>query len=129
MLQALHGDSGSVDLRAVAPVVLDAVHGEVGVLEEAVDVFAAGKEADADAGGDDDLVFADANGLGDGGKQFLADLFSVLVGAKVGEQYDELVSAHTADGVGLADAGFEVAWRSRRGRCLRPDGRASHSPA
>ncbi len=104
MLEALHGDAGCEDLRAVASVVFDAVHGEVGVFEEAVDVFADGKEADADAGGDDDLVLADANGLGDGGEKFVADLFGILVGAKIGKEDDELVSAHAADGVGFADA-------------------------
>ena len=107
LLEALHGDPRGKDLRAVASAVLDAIHGEVGVFEEAIDVFADGKEADADAGGDDDLVLADANGLGDGGEEFFADIFGVLVGAKIGEEDNELVSAHAADGVGLAHAGFE----------------------
>jgi hypothetical protein len=53
-------------------------------------------------------VFADANGLGDGGQKFLTDVDSILVGAKVGQEDDELVSAHAADGVGLAHAGFQA---------------------
>jgi hypothetical protein len=53
-------------------------------------------------------VFADSNGLGDGGQELLADILGVLVGAKVGKENDELVSAHAADGVGFADAGFEA---------------------
>ncbi len=90
------------------PLSLDAIHGEVGVFEEAVDVFATGKEADADARGDDDFVFSDANRLGDGGQKLLADLLGVVDGAKIGEQHDELVAAHSADGVGLANAGLEA---------------------
>src|SRR5206468_7224533 len=85
LLQALHADAWSVDLRAVASAVLDAIHGEVGVLEEAVDIIAAGKEADAYARGNNDLVFSDANRLGDGGQKLLGDLCGIFVGAKVGE--------------------------------------------
>ncbi len=68
-------------------------------LKRPVDVVAARKQANSYAGGDDDLMFADANWLSDCGQEFLTDLRGILVGAKIRKQHHELVPAHSADGV------------------------------
>src|ERR1700735_389399 len=85
------------------------MHREIRVLEKAFDIFASGEEANADTRCNNDLVFADADRLRDRSQHLLTHLVGVLAGAKIGQQDNKLVSAHSTDGIGFANAGFKPA--------------------
>ena len=109
IFEALPGEFWGIDFAAIASAGFDVVHGKVGVFEERINIAAIGEDAYADAGSDDDVVGPDANGLSNGGEELLADFVGIGDGAKIREQDDELVAAHSGDGVGFAYAGLETA--------------------
>ena len=97
---------GGIELVLVAALLLGAVHGGVGVAQQLERVVAvAGIEADADAGGDDELASFYLERLRQGVENFLRHLRHVARIRQVLEQHRELVAAETRHGVALAHAG------------------------
>ena len=103
----------AVELRCVERVrhagLLGEVHGDVGALEQEIDVAAVRGEArDADAGLDVKRQAVDLERLLEGGEDALERLFEVDVrGRELAHEDAELVTAEAGDGVAAAQDRFE----------------------
>ena len=103
---AAFGDQAFVEhAKAVTARVFHGIHGSVGIAEE----FFRGaavlrKNSDSDAEGQTDFPAADRNGLGGAANNLFAAALNVPCGLEFAHHNDELVSAHTCDGVGFANA-------------------------
>ena len=90
--------------KVVTTRILHGIHRGVGMAEEIFSGKAVlGKDRDADAEGQADLSAADLDGMGGAANDLFGAAFNVSQGAEFGHHDDELVSAHSCDGVGFAN--------------------------
>src|SRR5690606_30321072 len=96
---AFAGDVRVVQEGGIAPLVLGAVHGQVGVAQQIDDggtVF--GKGRDANAGGDETLLSGCHHGVTQGVQDGVRHGHAVFARGNLGQQYNEFVGAQTPHG-------------------------------
>lgn len=102
-LAGLGGEVAGVGFDAVATLGLGAIHGGVGIADEAGDVAAVlGIEADADARAGEELMFAGLEGRMEAGQQFVGDGVGIAGAMQAGQEDDEFVTAQAGYGVEVA---------------------------
>ena len=102
-------EPGGVHGVGVPPLVLGAVHGGVGVLQQGVRLLAVPRvESHADAGRDVELVLAEVERLPERRQQLAGDAHGVVLLLQLGEEHDELVATHAGDCVALANGVLEA---------------------
>ena len=78
----------------------DAIHGDIGVLEQGFGILAIiGEDGDADADADEKLVIADFKRFGKYVDDFLRDLAGIMLIRQVIEDDDEFVAAVAGNGI------------------------------
>jgi hypothetical protein len=96
------------EYRAAAALRLGAIHGEIGVADDFLEIHAVvRKQRDADAGAHLVLAAAEARGQRERADHALGDLARGLRIADVSQQHREFIAAEASHGVALFRAGLE----------------------